>query len=264
MVRYALTGVFVWLAVSLPLTATAQSANPFEADPAAIQAGRQMFAARCTACHGADAKGANGPDLTEIWQANDDDGRVFAIVRNGVEGSAMPPSQAPDNELWAMIAYLRSISTVPPFVTDGDPARGREIFVENCQRCHRVDGQGGALGPDLSRIAQVRSRDALVESIRDPGASVAEGYRPVRLLTRSGERIVGAVKAEDAFSIQILDTNQRLQGYRKTDLAAIDRDEDSLMPKFGRVKLGERELEDLLAYLGTLRADRADIGGNRR
>jgi len=260
MVRYALTGAFVWLAASLPVAA--QSVNPFEADPTAIQAGRQMFAARCTACHGADAKGANGPDLTQIWQAGSDDARVFATVRDGVEGSAMPPSQAPDNELWAIIAYLRSISTVPPFETDGDAGHGRELFVENCQRCHRAEGRGGALGPDLSRIGQVRSREGLVDSIRDPGATVAEGFRPVTLLTRSGERVEGAIKAEDAFSIQILDIDQRLQGYRKADLAEIDRNEGSLMPKFGRVKLGERDLEDLLAYLGSLRADETN-GGNR-
>ena len=72
--------------------------------------------------------------------------------------------------------------------------------------------------PDLSRIAVIRSREMLIRSIREPGASVAAGYRAVTLVTRDGERIRGVAKSEDSFSILIVDTNERLQGYIKADL----------------------------------------------
>jgi hypothetical protein len=63
----------------------------------------------------------------------------------------------------------------------------------------------------------------------------------------------GAVKSEDAFSIQIVDTEQRLQGYIKADLKTVVREEESLMPQFNRRRLSARELDDVLTYLGSLR-----------
>jgi putative heme-binding domain-containing protein len=232
----------------------AQAGNPYDGDPQAIRAGRAIFENRCAECHGADAKGMNGPDLTVLWARGTRDERVFQTVRNGVSSSIMPSSSAPDTELWAVVAYLKSLSTVSPFdATAGDAAHGRELFDARCTRCHRVSGQGGALGPELTRIGRVRTRDALATAIRDPSASVAAGYRAVTLVTERGERIRGAAKGEDAFSIQIIDTRGRLQGYRKEDLQDVVREDRSLMPAFATDRLSDTDLDDVLAYLGTLR-----------
>ena len=270
MIRLAPTRVFLILYVLAPLLAlpllpeplsaaplapaSVQGGNPYEADRAAIRAGRALFEARCAQCHGGDAKGISGPDLTVLWAIGTSDDRVFRSIQLGVLGSIMPSSSAPDQEIWAVVSYLKSISTVPAFENDrGDAGRGREIFSSTCASCHRVDGRGGHLGPDLTRIAAIRSRDMLIRSIREPSASVARGYRAVTLVTRDGERIRGATKGEDAFSIQIVDTNERLQGYLKADLQEVIREERSLMGEFGPDRLGEGELDDLLQYLGTLR-----------
>jgi putative heme-binding domain-containing protein len=242
-----------------PLPALAQDGNPYEADPVAIRTGGALYASRCADCHGADAKGARGPDLTLLWANGANDARVFDSVRNGVESSIMPPSLAPDIEIWATVAYLRSISTVPPFENDGgDVAHGRRLFVDNCARCHRAAGRGGTLGPDLSRIALIRSREAVLRAIQEPSTSIAVGYRAVTLVTNSGRRIEGVAKSEDAFSIQIVDTDERMQGYLKADLDRIVREEQSLMPQLWPAKIGSRELDDLLAYIGTLRSTAAE------
>lgn len=241
-------------AAGLPLPAVAQGGNPYDGDPAAIRAGRALFANRCAECHGADAKGLNGPDLTALWASGVRDERVFAVIREGIAGSIMPAFPSPEQETWAVVAYLKSVSTVPAGRGGaGEPARGREIFEATCARCHMVAGSGGILGPDLSRIARVRTREQLARSIRDPGGAVAAGFRPITLLTREGERIRAVVKGEDAFSIQVMDTGGRLQGYRKADLRELAREERSLMPAFGPERLNEAALDDLLAYLGTLR-----------
>jgi len=240
-----------------PLVAVAQSsANPFEADPAAVRAGSVMFATRCADCHGADAKGARGPDLTLLWANGIAEARIFETIRSGIEGSIMVPSFAPDDDIWAVLAYLKSISTVPAFAIEGgDAQRGRDVFVSECADCHRVQGSGGSLGPDLTRIAAVRSLEGLSEAIRQPSAQVAAGYRAVELDTGHGQRVRGVVKSEDAFSIQIVDTDQRLQGYRKADLRAIVREEESLMPEFDRRRLSTRQMDDVLKYLGSLREE---------
>ena len=58
------------------------------------------------------------------------------------------------------------------------------------------------------------------------------GYRTVTVVTSDGERIQGLKKAEDTFSIQIVDTSERLQGYLKADLQTVQDEAESLMPPF--------------------------------
>lgn len=242
------------LALVVPLEVTAQGGNPYDGDPAAIRAGRALYGNRCAECHGGDAKGRNGPDLTALWTRDIRDERVFQTIRSGVTGSVMPSSTAPDQEIWAMVAYLKSVSTVAPFESvAGDAARGQELFLATCARCHRVAGEGGVTGPDLSVVGRVRSRSALTRSLREPSASIAGGYRPVTLVTAEGERVRGVVKGEDAFSIQVVEVGGRLQGYFKEDLREVVREERSLMPAFGEDRMRDEALDDLLAYLGTLR-----------
>jgi putative heme-binding domain-containing protein len=231
-----------------------QTRNPRDADPAAIQAGGALFRERCADCHGADAKGVRGPDLTRLWTTEGSDQRVFQTIRSGVPGSIMPSSPAPDDELWAIVAYLHNISTAKPEESSGSVANGEQIFGASCAGCHQIKGRGGRLGPDLSRIAASQSNLVLTRAIRDASASFTTGYEPVTLVTRDGQQIRGTRKGEDAFSIQIMDAHERLQGYLKASLREVIRDKQSLMPDFGPDRLSDRELNDLLAFLGTLRA----------
>jgi putative heme-binding domain-containing protein len=254
MVRLSVTRSFLVLFLVVPLPASAQGGNPYDGDRTAIRAGGALYRARCAQCHGGDAKGISGPDLTLLWASGTSDDRVFQAIQTGVSGSIMPSTSAPDTEIWAMVAYVKSISTVPEFDNDrGDATRGQEIFSSTCTRCHSVNGSGGRLGPDLSRIAAVRTREMLMRSIRDPSATVARGYRAVTLVTRDGDRVRGVTKGEDAFSIQIMDTQERMQGYLKADLQELVREDGSLMRQFGADRLSEDELDDLLQYLGRLR-----------
>ena len=231
-----------------------QTKNPRDGDPAAIQAGGARFRERCADCHGADAKeGVRGPDLTRLWDAEGSDQRVFQTIRSGVAGSIMPASPAPDQELLAIVAYLRNISTARAEASSGSAAHGEEIFAASCATCHRVNGRGGRLGPDLSRIAASQSNQLLTRAIRDASASLTSGFETVALVTRDGQTIRGTRKGEDAFSVQIMDARERLQGYLKTNLREVTRDKKSLMPDFGPDRLSDQDLDDLLAFLGTLR-----------
>jgi putative heme-binding domain-containing protein len=215
--------------------------------------GASLFRLRCSECHGADAKGDRGPNLTTLWTSAAADDRAFQIIRAGVPGSIMPPSQAPDAEIRAIVAYLRRISTAGGPGAGGNAGNGERIFWASCGSCHRVRDRGGRLGPDLSQIALRETRQGLARSIRDASASFANGYDPVTIVTRDGQRIRGVRKGEDAFSIQIMDTRERLRGFMKADLKDTVHDDQSLMPSFGPDKVSDADLDDLLAYLGTLR-----------
>jgi len=230
--------------------------NPLEGNAQAISNGAAMFRTRCAGCHGPDAHGYLGPDLTGFWAAGGADDRMFDTVRRGVPGTEMigaDPQRVLDKEIWQMLAYIRTLSAVPAAPPTGDAANGERIFRGNCNGCHRVNGRGGVLGPDLSRIGSARPRAGLQSKIRGSADFIRPGYEPVTLVTKDGERIRGVRKNEDEFSIQIMDGRERLQGYLKANLAEFTTDRQSLMPVYGPDRLGDHDLDDLLRYLTSLR-----------
>lgn len=234
--------------------AWSQQSNPFEADPRAPYAGGVIFRAQCAACHGADAKGIasiDAPDLTLIWSNRElADAEVFATIRNGVPGSIMPPHGFPDPQVWMLVAYLKSIAVAGTAINlSGDAALGQALFSSNCARCHRVAANGGSLGPDLTRITARRSKLALEESIRNPSAEIGLRYKPVLISAADGQRVQGAIKSEDAFSLQIMDLNQQLRGFAKASVRSIERQEESLMPRFTANQLNDADIENILTYL---------------
>jgi len=248
-------GALVLVAVGTPHAQDRAPGNPRDVDPATVRAGQGLFRERCAECHGADAKGVPNHDLTRLWASGATDDRVFQTIRAGVPNTIMPSSSAPDVELSALVSYLRSLNDAAPAeAARGNAVNGERIFWSTCGSCHAVGIRGGHLGPDLSRVGLNHSREALMQLIRSPKASVAGPYQPVTLVTRDGQRIRGAKKSEDAFSIQIMDTHEQLQGYLKASLRDVIADTSSLMPAFGPDRLNDRDLDDLLQYLNTLRA----------
>ena len=116
-----------------------------------------------------------------------------------------------------------------------------------------INGSGGELGPDLSRIGSGRPRAALTKKIRTPSENIRPGYEPVTLVLRDGQRIRGVKKNEDEFSIQVMDARQRIQGYVKANLTEVLAEKQSVMPAYGSTQLSDSDLDDLLSYLNTLR-----------
>jgi cytochrome c oxidase cbb3-type subunit 3 len=254
--RVWLAGIVTLLTAGAVVTAQEPVAkNPFTPTPEAIQEGLASFRANCAYCHGIDARGARGPDLTGVFSSHSEEG-LFRLVRRGVPGTEMPPAsvflQEPDT--WKTLMYLRTLSV--PASADpprGDAARGERIFATRCASCHRVEGRGGVLGPDLSRIGVARTRAALVRQIRGGAEDIRAGYTPVTVTTQEGRAVRGTRKNEDLFSVQIMDSAERLQGYRKSDVRTVVEEKRSLMPVYGLEQLNESDLEDLVRYLGTLR-----------
>src|SRR2546426_11295940 len=234
--------------------------NPLDGNRDAIQGGAVKFRTRCAGCHGPDARGYIGPDISGRWASGDTDDHIFDIVRRGVPGTDMPPAdplRVPDREIWQVLAYLRTLAPAPSTPASGDAQNGERIFSANCSSCHMVNGRGGQLGPDLSRIGSGRPRAGLQAKLRGASDIIRSGYEPVTLVTRGGERMRGVKKNEDEFSIQIMDTRERLQGFLKANLTELTIDKQSLMPVYGPDRLNDRDLDDLLRYLTALRGANA-------
>jgi putative heme-binding domain-containing protein len=233
--------------------------NPHLGNPQSIRSGMALYRIRCADCHGLDALGYRGPDLIAVLAGGATDERLFQTIRKGVPGTEMPRSNegdAPDDDLLLMIAYLRKIGTVAPTDTpSGNVENGARLFASQCASCHQVAGRGGHLGPALTRIGVARSRTALVREIRTPSEWIPPSFETVTLVTKDGQRVRGAKKNEDVFSIQVMDTRERLQGYLKANLQEVIYEKTSLMPAFGPDRLNDSDLTDLVGYLSTLRGD---------
>ena len=254
------------LFVRLPADPPAK--NPLEGNTDAITAGMGAYRQRCADCHGVDARGIRSPDITQVWARGRTDGALFGIVRNGIPGTEMPAHPAPrtsDTDVWRILAYLKTLAApVPADAPPGSAGSGENLFVRNCLGCHKVGDRGGHLGPDLSRIGAARARAALGRQIRGNVADVRTGYQPVTLTTPEGHQIRGVKKNEDLFSVQIMDTTERIQGYLREDMRTVTDEKQSAMPAFGAQRLSDAELDDLLAYLTSLQGTTpSEQTGNR-
>jgi putative heme-binding domain-containing protein len=159
-----------------------------------------------------------------------------------------------DHEIWQVLAYLRTLaapaSTDPP---RGNAENGQRLFRVHCASCHRVNNTGGRLGPELSRIGSSRARDVMVRRIRGAVEDFRPGFEPVTITPANGQPIHGVKKNEDLFSVQIMDTRERIQGYEKDKVKEVSDDTRSAMPTFGTDRLSESDLDDIVRYMQTLR-----------
>jgi len=250
--------LFLWIA-GLPLPGAAQQAqNRFAGDAGAIAQGRYLFRARCSLCHGMDARGGRGPDLTTgNFVHGDTDAALFATIQRGVPGTEMAGQRAdrPPEETWMVVAYLRSLGAGASGAVRGDPVAGERIFWDQtkCSACHMVNGKGGRLGPDLSRIGAGRSRKFFEEKIRDPNKDLPPERWLVTVVMRDGQRMTGVRRNEDTFSVQLMDAQERLHSFFKKDVREVTSESRSVMPVFTEAQLDASQLDDLVAYLVSLR-----------
>jgi putative heme-binding domain-containing protein len=136
----------------------------------------------------------------------------------------------------------------------GDATHGKALFeAKGCQSCHRIKGEGGRIGPDLSEIGTARRPAQLEQSILDPDAEIAPQNRPFRLVTKAGETVDGKLLNQDTFTIQIFDSREQLRSFNKSDLREYTFVDKSPMPSF-KDKLSGQELGDLVVYLSSLKA----------
>lgn len=255
----ALTVVVVaWIAAGTQLSAqTAPAKNLLDGNPDAVLAGMAGFRLRCADCHGTDARGVRGPDITQVWSSGRTDQGLFQTVRRGVPNSEMPAFTAPrtsDRDIWQMLAYLRTLSApAPADPPRGNAANGAVVFRANCAGCHRVNAIGGRIGPDLSRIGTARTREVMAARIRRGSEDFRAGFEPVTITPADGKPIHGVKKNEDLFSVQVMDTAERIQGYEKDQMKTVENGKKSAMPIFAPDRLSDSDLDDLLRYLQTLR-----------
>jgi cytochrome c oxidase cbb3-type subunit III len=217
--------------------------------------GEQAFQNYCANCHGKAGNQIANVDLGHgVFRKPYDDGELANIIMRGIAGTPMPATPGMSREQAVQIVvWLRSRAVLNEAGAGGDAARGGALFVGKgqCSSCHRINGEGSRLGPDLSKIGLLRTAHHLATSLLDPDSEVQPTNRAYSIITRDGQHISGRLLNHDAFTVQLLDNNEQLRSFMKADLADA-RFSPSPMPST-RGSLNDQELADLVRYLISLR-----------
>jgi putative heme-binding domain-containing protein len=159
------------------------------------------------------------------------------------------PVEANVTEEKAMARY-RSLLTDRALAA-ADLRNGKRIFQRTCSACHKMYGEGGGLGPDLTGSNRA-NLDYLLFNVLNPSGDVPEGYRMVVVTTRDGRTVSGNVIAETDRQLTLRAVGQDAFIINKTDIQSRDTTPFSMMPSGLFDSLIDREVIDLVAYLRTI------------
>jgi len=137
----------------------------------------------------------------------------------------------------------------------GNFRRGMALFREktelSCLRCHKIRGDGGEVGPELTRIGAEKPREYLLQSIVAPNAAIAQGFETIVVATTDGRVVAGVLKGEDEQTLKLMTPEAELVEILKDDIEERSRG-DSAMPADLVTKMSKAELRDLVEFLSRM------------
>jgi putative heme-binding domain-containing protein len=149
-------------------------------------------------------------------------------------------------------AQRERIETLLPRAADGDVRRGHAVFYSakaSCSACHRMGNAGGVVGPELTRIGDIRTERDLLESILYPSKSFVRSYEPMQVFTVDGRVINGTVRDETEKAYLIATGPNQEVRLARDEVEEIAPSTVSVMPSGLDGQLSETELADLVAFL---------------
>ena len=237
--------------------------------PADIENGARLYQSSCAGCHGPNGDMVAGIELRRgQFRRATTDTEVIRLIQAGIPGTTMPPSSFSETQAGTIVAYLRSATSSAATTAAsafggrggesaavvGNTSGGKALFEGKgaCATCHRVGATGPRLAPDLTEIGTIRPAGELRQKLIEPNALVRPGNRFVEATTKGGAKLSGRLLNQDTFTIQLLDSNERLVSLSRSDVQSFTFAKESPMPSY-RDKLTAAELDDLVAYLLTLK-----------
>ncbi|MCX6852508.1 MAG: c-type cytochrome, partial [Verrucomicrobia bacterium] len=136
----------------------------------------------------------------------------------------------------------------PALKLAGDAAKGKTMFAQVCISCHKLDGVGIELGPDLRSVVQ-HDAEKLLNSILDPSAIIEPGFMAYHCTLKSGEQLYGVIATETSASLTLKMAGNLTKSVLRSEIARLQSTGTSLMPEGLEAALTPQSLADLIAYL---------------
>jgi putative heme-binding domain-containing protein len=148
------------------------------------------------------------------------------------------------------------VETLARDAANGDARLGEEVFFGQkaaCAACHRVGSRGEKIGPELSKIGEIRARRDLAEAILFPSSSLARGYESFSVVTTAGQVHTGLLSRETAGAVYLRNTERVEIRVDRGDIEQLTPSATSIMPQGLEKTLSPVELRDLVAFLFSLK-----------
>ncbi len=126
--------------------------------------------------------------------------------------------------------------------------RGKEVFKQQCLKCHTHSGEGGKVGPDLTGMA-AHPRAELLIHVLDPSRSVEGNFVQYNVATSEGQVFTGLLASETKTTVEILDAEGKSHVLQRADVEELRASKKSLMPEGFEKQIPAESLTDLLAFL---------------
>jgi len=209
---------------------------------------------------------ARGEALAVLLKRRD---RALALL-HGIESGAVRPADVPSTQANFLRKHgdpqVRTLATklLPPLASradvirefegapqlEGNAAYGHSLYQQRCSSCHRLGGEGFAVGPDLVTVRNAGKQKMLV-NVLDPNREVAPNYVAYLVETRSGESLAGIIAAETAASLTVRQAFGKETTVLRADVGRIASQGISLMPEGLEQGLKPQDLADLMEYVFT-------------
>ena len=171
------------------------------------------------------------------------------IAQGGVES---PPKVNPDMNSGAIDRLSTTVKG------SGDIENGRQIYQRTelaCVMCHRIEGEGGEVGPDLTTIGAQAPMDYIITSLLKPESAVKDGYALIYITKKDGTSVTGILVQETRTETIIRNAGNQLVTIPTDQIDSSEIRSGSLMPATAPLLLEREEFIDLVAYLSSLKGD---------
>jgi len=138
----------------------------------------------------------------------------------------------------------------------GNAEAGKQTFIERqdaaCFRCHKINGEGGEVGPEMAGLGQRQTREYILESILFPNKNISPGFEAVLVTLKNGTSYAGMIKSETATQLVINSPEDGPITVKKADIQARDHGLSAMPEELGNI-LSKQDLRNLVEFLSTLK-----------
>lgn len=194
-----------------------------------------------------------------------DDGRLAGELRNTVLAAGNASTQSHVRELFEKFLPeearpQRLGATIQPeaiLALQGNREAGRKLFLETngvlCKSCHKLEGLGTEVGPDLSQIAKKYDRAKILDNILNPSREIDPKFKVYLAVTNEGQVFTGLLVEKTDASVSLKDQQGKVTQLKTADIDTLSQEQQSLMPELLLREMTAEQVADLLEYLSSMK-----------